>query len=283
MLLHRSRLLNHSHRPQTSRTEHQGDEVAKSGEAAVVDEDEGPCLEQLLLSFVPTNVNHPELTTYKTEYTPAAEPPPTSWSFAATQRLECSRIVRSFRMTRQRLRQELRGLAIKHAESLLSAVRRNFATSETGGGNITGRRSNGHGFLGGTSVTNGVHRSHRHWRGQETGRGQGIEVHSWPSAKSKANGMERFDEESAHLSNLRHEARPQPAGDTRWALAVDEEEMGRISTISLEASSLEGSGVNSRIVKQWREDFRKRVSRIGGSRHPRDLAVLSRYVSTMDF
>lgn len=293
MLLHRFCRQHHLYRPQTSPIERRQDEVATGGEAAAVDGSQGPCLEHVLMSIATqdgtvictggaslsgTNGNHPEMATDKCRYITTVEQPPTSWSFAATQRLECSRIARAFRMTRQRLRQELRGLAIKHAESLLGAVRRTFATAAAGGGYATGSRSTGRGLVARFAGKNDVNRTRRRWRGQGKGHGRGIEVPPWPSAKVEAYGMGRFDEAYVHLSNLRHQARPQPAGDPRWALAVDEKEMGRISTISLEASSLEGSGVNAKILKQWREDYRSRVSRIGGYRHPRDLSVLPRCV-----
>lgn len=52
------------------------------------------------------------------------EAPPTSWSFAARQRIECARLARMFRWADQRLKQHLRGLALGHAELLLEAVRR---------------------------------------------------------------------------------------------------------------------------------------------------------------
>lgn len=294
-LLHHSRRQHHLYRPQTSPIERRQDEVATSGEAAAIDGSEGPCLEHVLMSIAtqdgttiytagggslsPTHENHPEVDKDKCRYITTVEQPPTSWSFAATQRLECSRIARAFRITRQRLRQELRGLAIKHAESLLGAVRRTFVTAAAGGGYTTGSRSTGSGSVARFAGKNDVNRERRRWRGQGKGRGRGAEVPPWPSAKVEAYDMGRFDEAYVHLSNLRHQARRQPAGDIRWALAVDEEEMGRISTISLEASSLEGSGVNAKTVKQWREEHRSRVSRIGGYRHPRDLSVLPRCVT----
>lgn len=52
------------------------------------------------------------------------EAPPTSWSFAARQRTECARLTRAFRWARQRIRQQLRGLALDQSERLLKTVRR---------------------------------------------------------------------------------------------------------------------------------------------------------------
>lgn len=79
----------------------------------------------------------------------------------------------------------------------------------------------------------------------------------------------------ASRAMLRHEARVQPAGNHRWALPIDEEEMGELYTLALETSALDGTGVDRLMVREWREMFRSRVM-MGGCRKPTDLRIMPR-------
>lgn len=216
--------------------------------------DEEHSLEQVLLSIAPQQSNadatNAAAFTASHEVADDDDVAPTSWSFAARQRIECARIARAFKWARQRLRQELRGLALEHAELLLGAVRR--AVEAGGGRGTTGRERRV---------------DHNRGRIQEKRLASGLSQRGLSEV-----GNIRLNEGST-FSKWRYEARPRPASDNRWALAIDEEEMGDLSTLALETSLLKGTGVGAMEVKYWREAFRSRVRTTGGTRHPRELCI----------
>lgn len=118
--------------------------------AACLPDDEQPSLQEVLLSITTqgTTVMSPGTAADAAVFNPnihadSDDNAPTSWSFAARQRLECARLGRAFRWARQRVRQELRGLALEHSELLLGAVRRINAVGGYSGGGRGPVRSEG--------------------------------------------------------------------------------------------------------------------------------------------
>ena len=230
-------------------------------------------LEEVLLSTVQREATR-TTTVDDGKYDP--DDAPTSWSFAARQRSECSRLARVFRYARHRMRQELRGLALDHAELLLGAVSRTIvaATRGPGGssavpssmGTARGRRSQGR-----SQTEDGDY--------SLEGEGDGMEEESPLGFEA---GGQAGGRNNVRLSgrNLRHEARPQDVWNKRWAMAVDEDSMGELSTLALDESMLEGdedaglearAGVGADTLVEWRKAFRQRVISTGGSRHQREL------------
>lgn len=209
-----------------------------------------------------------------------ADTAPTSWSFAARQRSECSRIARVFRYARQRMRQELRGLALDHAELLLGAVTRTVVTAAKGRGTAEGH-------------TAPERLSVKHDGYNLEGEGDGLEE-AQPLASQL--GVPRQPEAGRHDGgkknarrsgrNLRHEARPHDGWNTGCAMAVDEDGMGELSTLALDDSMLEGdadagleekAGVGADTLIEWRKAFRQRVISTSGSRHPKEIGANRRY------
>lgn len=204
---------------------------------------------------------------------------PTSWSFAARQRIECVRVVRSFRWVSTVLQQELRGLALEHAELLLGALRRTVIEGEEAENDNGVNQSLESRMKSVEKHVDGGGSSH--CVGGKGGRGPIIGSPAGRSGRRSAShqAKERIREEvlKRKVSKWRYMPRPQPAGDNRWATPVDEEELPEVSTLALEASLLEGTGVGPDDVKEWRETFRRRVSRTGGARPARELCALPRY------
>lgn len=208
--------------------------------------------------------------------------PPTSWSFAARQRCECARIARVFRYTRHRMRQELRGLALNHAELLLGGVTRIVAAN--GDGKATRRATDvyspGRGAVeegrnqdGSRPGNDGCElREEEGYRVQEEGEGGVGEKDVWrPACRMRG--------------NLRHEARPHDAWDRRWAIAVDEENMGELYTLGLEGAMPEmgdrfegwaGTGAGAGLLVEWRKAFRRVISLTAGIRHPARICASQR-------
>lgn len=190
---------------------------------------------------------------------------PTSWSFAARQRSECARVARVFRYARHRMRQELRGLALDHAELLLGAVTRTVVAATRGSGGVSGVSSSTE-----TARAQRPREQAKMEDGDYNIEGEG--------------GGQTGGKDSVRLSgrNLRHEARPQGVWNKRWAMAVDEDGMGELSTLALDESMLEGdadagletrAGVGADTLVEWRKAFRQRVISTGGSRHQRERST----------
>lgn len=186
---------------------------------------------------------------------------PTSWSFAARQRFQCAHLMRAFRWVDRRMRQELRGLALDHAERLLAAVHRIVTARGEEGATEQGVRREGD------------NRHARHGQPSQQDCRRGAEPVRWHLRHLEPGGGR--PERGKKVWNWRHEARPQCEGGNRWALAIDEEEMGELSTLALETPTLYGIDVGSEI-KEWRKSFRKKVRTTGGNRHPRELRVFPR-------
>ncbi|CAB1111071.1 unnamed protein product [Ectocarpus sp. CCAP 1310/34] len=266
-----------------------------------------PSLEQVLLSTVN------KATTRKAggdidndDDERSAVEPPTSWSFAARQRYECARIARVFRFARQRIRQELRGLALDHGERLLGAVaRRLVAVPEERG---TGA-ANADGIVRGRAAAGERTQREQPRAGRSgfdsRGREGGQQAEGPPTQRRQPRQPGVCDQEQGgregdgddddgdadvvrHLvvrrrRNLRHEARPCDSWNKRWALAVDEGDMADLSTLALEASLLEdatgdgseaGAEEGADLVVKWRKAFREAVTSTGGKR---DSLVPSRF------
>ncbi len=233
---------------------------------------------------------------------------PTSWSFAACQRSECARIARIFRYARQRLRQELRGLALSHAELLLGAVTRMVGpVVETNEGRRALGAESPKGKAKGEIGENRPQEEHagtnpdgeeagrdeeerpalqleppQHIRGEE---GEGGEEGEEGEEDGNKLGLEKSMYNARRGRNLRYEARPNDTWNKRWALFVDEEDMGNLSTLALESSMLKlatGAGTEAEaeeeagLIVEWRKAFRKSVSLAGGSRHPIEPSVAPR-------
>ncbi|CAM9710944.1 unnamed protein product [Scytosiphon promiscuus] len=195
----------------------------------------------------------------------SADTPPTSWSFAARQRCECARIARVFRYARHRMRQELRGLALNHAELLLGAVTRMVAADGAAGECSPDGESPGG------------------WRHQHESRqdNDGYKSPGGVGPRDQPMGRTR--------THLRHEARPHDAWNRRWALAVDEENMGELSTLGLEGATpeigigdrSEGgagaiAGARADLLVEWRKAFRRTVALTAGICHPARLCASQR-------
>lgn len=248
-----------------------------------------PSLEQVILSTVRQEATR--ITTVDDDED-NADTAPTSWSFAARQRSECSRIARVFRYARHRMRQELRGLALDHAELLLSTVTRTVATI------AEGRGSGGAAGVSSPTGTARGHRSHERPQVEHGGfnlEGEGDSLEEEELLASQLGLPRQFEADgqeggkpNVHRSgrNLRHEAQPHEAWNNRRAMAVDKDSMGELSTLGLEESMLEGdtdagwearAGVGADTLVEWRKAFRKRVCSTGGSRHPRELSANRRH------
>lgn len=236
-----------------------------------------PSLEEVLLSTVR---QEPTRTATADDGEDNADTEPTSWSFAARQRFECARIARVFRYARHRMRQELRGLALDHAELLLGAVTRTVVAiaamrvprgasgapppMETSRGDISRlhpQTEDGIDFL--PLV------------------GDDLEGESPPASEAGGQGGGQMNMRRGGR-NLRHEARPQDAWNKRWAMAVDEDSMGELSTLALNESMLERdvdagtearAGIGADTLVVWRKAFRQRVLSTGGSRHQRERST----------
>lgn len=249
----------------------------------------------------------------------SADAPPTSWSFAARQRCECARIARVFRYARHRMRQELRGLALDHAELLLGAVSRIVAAD--GDRNTThraagvcspdigpaGRRRHqdgsrldhdGHGFIQGRCRESEERASSRPsqgicFEGGELGRQEPGRQEDGGEGKAETRGGRRGQDVwklvGRTRANLRHEARPHDEWNRRWALAVDEENMGLLSTLGLEGAMPEmgtvdrfergegtRTGAAAELLVEWRKAFRRTVALTAGIRHPARLCASQR-------
>ena len=194
---------------------------------------------------------------------------PTSWSFAARQRSECARLARVFRYARHRMRQELRGLALDHAELLLGAVTRTVVTATRGSGGIPAVPSS-------TGTARGRRlRERPQMEGSAynpEGEGDDLEEETRLAEGGSQAGGKCVARSSGR--NLRHEARPQSVWNKRWAMAVDEDSMGELSTLALDEFMLEGdkdaglearAGVGADTLVEWRKAFRQRVFWTGAS------------------
>lgn len=226
---------------------------------------------------------------------------PKSWSFAARQRFECARIVRVFRYARLRMRQTLRGLALDHAELLLGAVTRTVVEVAEGAGRTVDA------FAGGAprgkrrqdrpqeAKYDGVFDTEGESDHREPG-GEFVSQVGRPPRGSDLGGLGEGEEGEVsgvdgervrRRSNPRHEARHCDAWNMRWALDVDEEDMGELATLALDTSVLEeitvgGLGAKTaggtRLVVEWRKAFRETVILTGGNRIPTQRRVSWRYV-----
>lgn len=228
---------------------------------------------------------------------------PKSWSFAARQRFECARIVRVFRYARLRMRQTLRGLALDHAELLLGAVTRKVVEVAEGAGTTVDLCDGG--------SPRGERRQERlqakddgdfNIEGESDHQEPGGDLRSQVGRPPRRCDLDRLEEEEDEVpgvsgkdeqrprrrSNRRHEARQCDEWNTQWALNVDEEDMGELTTLALDASVLEeitGGGLGAkaaegaRFVVEWRKAFRKAVILTGGSRHPTQRRAIWGYES----
>lgn len=245
-------------------------------------------LEGELLSSVKWEPTHAGVGTAVGDDGDSVNAAPKSWSFAARQRFECARIVRVFRYARLRMRQTLRGLALDHAELLLGAVTRTVVEVAEGRGTAVKFRAGG-----------SARRERRPERPQATDdrepSGGSLSQAEQPGRFDLGGSEEEEDEAPGkekqrvrRRSNPRHEARQCDAWNTRWALDVDEEDMGELCTLALDTSVLEeitggGSGERAaegeRLVVEWRKAFRSSVILTGGSRHPTQRCAFWRYES----
>eukprot|EP00903_Cladosiphon_okamuranus_P016193 g14943.t2 len=244
-----------------------------------------PSLEEVRLSTVG---QEPTRTATAVDGEDIADTVPTSWSFAARQRSECARIARVFRYARHRMRQELRGLALDHAELLLGAVTRTVVTiaamraspaasgvpsvppGETSRGNISQEHP---------QMEDDVY--------DLEGVGDDLEDKIPPASEINGQGGTQKTMRRGGR-NLRHEARPQATWNKRWAIAVDEDSMGDLSTLALDESMLEGGvdagledkvGVEADTLVEWRKAFRQRVLSTGGKRHQMERSTNRRFDS----
>ena len=258
----------------------------------------GPSPDQVQLPAAKETTARPIATDSDEDIAAAA---PTSWSFAACQRSECARIARVFRYARQIMRQELRGLALSHAESLLGAVTRTVVRAAEGDGKRRAlgaespvRTSKGQTRLNQPQVEDvdanlagegcdrdeeGSPSSHLEpWQQFETG---GEEV----GGDQERNRLKKPTYNVRRSRNLRYEARPYDAWNRRWALSVDEEDMGELTTLALEASMVEtdiGAGTGAEageggdLIAGWRKAFRKIISLTSGCRSSIEPSVSPR-------
>lgn len=158
------------------------------------------------------------------------------------------------------MRQQLRGLALTHDELILAALSKTVISGPVGA-----RRGDSAAFS--TRVRDEGERGRREDHGQGHGDMQGARwvQQGVPELAGGRLGM------ACMISRWRYEARPQPAGDFRWALAIDEGGMERVSSLALEASLVDGTGLRAEDVKLLREAFRRMVGTMGGCRFPTEL------------
>lgn len=181
-----------------------------------------------------------------------AKPSSNFWWLTACRRAECGRIARACRWSRQRMRQELRGIVLEHNEQLLASVSRAVpAATDCGRDSIQAWNEEG-ARIRKNEVGNPV--------GDVASRSQ-----QWNSIGTIRN-----------ISRWRYEARPCPVGESRTALPIDEESLTQVSSLALEASLTERAGVDEEDVREWREAFRRRVNMTGGIRRPKNFLARSR-------